>query len=76
MYFDLFLDQATHSSILAWRIQFHGHRSLEGYSPQGRKESDATERLTVTNTLDQTPHNRCKQHVKIQSFCLHLCPQK
>ena len=23
----------------------HGQRSLEGYSPQGRKESDTTERL-------------------------------
>ena len=31
----------THSSVLAWRI--HGHRSLEGYSPQGHKESDMTE---------------------------------
>ena len=30
---------ATHSSILAWR------RSLVGYSPRGRKESDTTERL-------------------------------
>ena len=29
---------ATHSSFLAWRI--HGQRSLVGYSPQGRKESD------------------------------------
>ena len=34
---------ATHSSILAWRI--HGQRSLAGYSPWGRKESDTTERL-------------------------------
>ena len=32
---------ATHSSILAWRI--HGQRSLVGYGPQGRKESDTTE---------------------------------
>ena len=34
---------ATHSSILAWRIP--GWRRLVGYSPQGRKESDMTERL-------------------------------
>ena len=34
---------ATHSSILAWRI--HGWRSLMGYGPLGRKESDTTERL-------------------------------
>ena len=32
---------ATHSSILAWRIP--GQRSLVGYSPWGRKESDMTE---------------------------------
>ena len=32
---------ATHSSILAWRI--HEQRSLMGYSPWGRKESDTTE---------------------------------
>ena len=27
--------------------KFHGQRSLEGYSPWGRKESDMTERLTL-----------------------------
>ena len=32
---------ASHSSIFAWRS--HGHRSLVGYSPYGRKESDTTE---------------------------------
>ena len=34
-------EMATHSSILAWRI--HGQRSLEGFIPWGRKESDVTE---------------------------------
>ena len=40
-------EMATHSSILAWRIQEDsiGGRSLVGYSPWGRKESDTTERL-------------------------------
>ena len=33
---------ATHSSILAWRIP-HGQRSLQGYSPWSRRESDMTE---------------------------------
>ena len=33
--------KATDSSILAW--QSHGQRSLAGYSPWGRKESDAAE---------------------------------
>ena len=37
---------ATHSSILAG--EFHGQRSLEGYSPWGHKESDMTERLTLS----------------------------
>ena len=32
---------ATHSSILAGET--HGQRSLVGYSPWGRKESDMTE---------------------------------
>ena len=34
---------APHSSSLAWKI--HGRRSLVGYSPWGREESDMTERL-------------------------------
>ena len=36
-------EMATHSSILAWRIS--GQKSLEGYSPQGRRESDITEQV-------------------------------
>ena len=34
---------ATHSSILPGESR--GQRSLAGYSPQGHKESDMTERL-------------------------------
>ena len=37
---------ATHSSILAWEIP--GQRSLGGYSPRGRKESDTTEHTQHT----------------------------
>ena len=59
-------EMATHSSILAWRI--HGQRSLVGYSPWGRKESDTTERLTRHMALQETPsidlYNRL--------FCLTL----
>ena len=33
-------EMATHSSILAWEIP--GQRSLGGYSPRSRKESDMT----------------------------------
>ena len=39
-------EMATHSSILTWKS--NGQRSLEGYSPWGRKESNTTERLTHT----------------------------
>ena len=37
---------ATQSSILAWRIP--GQRNLVGSSPQGPKESDITEQLTLS----------------------------
>ena len=40
-------EMATHSSTLAWRIPW----ILVGYSPQGRKESDTTERLHFTLSL-------------------------
>ena len=38
---------ATHSSILPG--EFHGQRSLEGYSPWGLKELYKTEQLTHTH---------------------------
>ena len=31
--------------------EFHGHRSLAGCSPQGRKESDRAEQLTLSYLL-------------------------
>ena len=50
-------EMATHSSVLAWRI--HRERSLVGYSPEGHKESDMTERLTLSlqNEFIQTGPN-------------------
>ena len=36
-------EMSIHSSILPRKS--HGQRSLEGYSPWGRKESDTTERI-------------------------------
>ena len=33
--------------------EFHGHRSLEGYSPWGRKESDALKQLSMHKTIKQ-----------------------
>ena len=38
---------ATHSSILAWRIPM-GRGDWRGYSPWGRKESDMTEQLSLS----------------------------
>ena len=48
---------ATHTSILPGK--FHGQRSLEGYSPQGRRESDTTERptLPLSCVLEGIPPN-------------------
>ena len=41
-------EMATHSRILAWRV--HGQRSLVGYSPWGREESDTTWQLSTQKT--------------------------
>ena len=43
------VEVASHSSILAWKT--HGLRSLVGYSPWGRKESDTTEQLHIHFSL-------------------------
>ena len=40
--------KVTHSSILAWRIPDHGIPDYGLYSPWGRKESDMTERLSLS----------------------------
>ena len=40
---------ATHSIILAWRIP-QTEESLVGYNPRGRKESDTTERFSLTHS--------------------------
>ena len=42
-------EMATHSSILAWRID--GWKSLVGYSPWGCKESDTTEYTHYISTF-------------------------
>ena len=55
--------KATQSSILAWTVPWT--ESLAGYSPQGRKELDTTERLSnswtqlnkisITSDMQMTP---------------------
>ena len=49
-------EMATHPSIPT--REFHGQRSLVGYSPWGCKESDMTERLThsLIPTIGQEPY--------------------
>ena len=42
-------EMAIHSSTIAWKS--HGQRSLVGYSPRGRKESDTTEQLRFTQEI-------------------------
>ena len=44
-------EMATHSSILP--RESHGQRSLAGYSPRDRKESDTTERLDDNSNTQQ-----------------------
>ena len=44
---------STYSSILAWRIPWT--KESLGYSPWGLKESDRTERLTLTNSVPGCP---------------------
>ena len=46
---------ATHSSILAWRIPWTIH------SPRGRKESDTTERLSLTHSPTEEHDNTEKE---------------
>ena len=55
-------EMATHSSILAWRIQ--GQRKLTGYSPWGHKELDTTEWLTHTHANDTTLTAESKEELK------------
>ena len=62
---------ATHSSILAWRIP-HGQRSLVGYSPWGRKESDMTERLSTAQRRGSKQAGYLGLQVVVNSGLLNL----
>ena len=42
--------------------EFHGQRTLAGYSSWGHKESDTTEQLTYTNNM----FRRCRQYLNPQ----------
>ena len=47
-------EMAAHSSILFLPGESHGQRSLVGYSPWGRKESNTTEQLHFSSFLGWT----------------------
>ena len=53
---------ATYSSILAWRIP--RQRSLEGYSPWGRKESGTTEVTEHTYMHASLLHTHTRTHTE------------
>ena len=42
-------ERATHSSIPAWK--FHRQKSLVGYNPWGREDSDTTGKLSTHKTV-------------------------
>ena len=67
-------EMASHSSILAWKTD--GQRSLVGYSPWGHKESDTTERLSLSQVLaivNSAATNK-KMHLLGLCFSLAICP--
>ena len=51
-------------TLVFWPGEFHGQRSLAGYSPWGRKESNMTERLSHTHTHKHAhAHTHTHTHV-------------
>ena len=64
-------EMATRSRTLVWRI--HGQRSLEGYSPWGRKESDTTERLHFHFLSKQSSKEKKSQLPLVSGFVCLLC---
>ena len=62
-------EMATHSSILPGKSQ--GWRSLVGYSPWGRKESDTTERLNWTQLNDWNFHFQTRMGI-YKTICIYI----
>ena len=68
---------ATHSSVLVWET--HGQRSLVGYSPQGHKESDTTERLSMhasREKIDSQIDRSIYLHKRYIYIYLYTSPQR
>ena len=62
-------EMATHSCILAWKIPWM--RSLVGYSPRGRKESDMTERLHFRAKLILVRLRKVSMHTETPEVTIH-----
>ena len=58
----------THSSILPG--EFHGQRTLEGYIQVNGKESDMTERVTLTHTHTHTHTHNAARLPKVSGWFL------
>jgi len=61
---------ATYTSILPG--EFYGQRSLVGYTPWGRKESDMTEQLTNVYPVPLEPpshSSRSSESTELSSLC-------
>ena len=66
------LEKATNSKLLPG--EFHGQRSLAGYSPWGCKELGMTEQLTHTHTHTHIyihTQDHCETSRKILNYFLH-----
>ena len=48
------LEKAVEPTLVFLPGEFHGQRSLAGYSPWGCKELDTTEQLTTTTTTTKS----------------------
>ena len=42
-----------------WPGEFHGQRSLAGYSPWGHKELDMTDQLSLSHNMDKPKEHLC-----------------
>ena len=64
---------ATHSSILPG--EFHGQRSLEGYSPQGCKQLDTTEasKTHVSSSTSKMKQDSVTQDRNAPRKASHKC---
>ena len=63
-------EMATHSSIIM-PGKSHGQRSLVGYSPWGRKESDTTEQLKHTQTEKANSGDRNRIKIPLIRINIH-----